>query len=148
MKSNASMLACVAITMVALAGCTKSIPEYEVGGVRVVGTSAAAQALKESLARRLARDDRHDNVVEVSYAPPASYPRDLLWKGIQGEVVIGFTIMEDGRALELEVLSSPHPGLSAAAMQAVYQWRFTPPTRQGKPVKLRLVYPVEFRIIE
>jgi TonB family protein len=43
------------------------------------------------------------------------------------------TIAEDGTVGQVDVLSSVHPALDAAAVAAVKTWRFEPAQRCGKP---------------
>ena len=42
--------------------------------------------------------------------------------------------------------SSGYPSLDRAAEKAVQHWRFTPGTRDGKPVAMRVEVPIRFRL--
>ncbi len=53
-------------------------------------------------------------------------------------VVLDFYVDETGLPRMPVVLASPHDVLSQAAMGALTQWRFNPPTRGGKPVSVRV----------
>jgi protein TonB len=41
-------------------------------------------------------------------------------------------------------MSSGHPRLDAAALDAAKKWRFSPETREGTPVSCELDLPVDF----
>lgn len=74
------------------------------------------------------------------------YPDEARRNGIQGRVVVQFVVDETGRPVDLEVLSSPHPLLSWAALDAVRDARFVPGTVDGRPVKVQLATPLTFRL--
>ena len=74
------------------------------------------------------------------------YP-DLAWQaGIEGQVVVAFTVDERGNAVDLDVLRSPNVLLAEAAKQAVRESQFKPGQQRGRPVRVRYAVPVTFRI--
>lgn len=48
------------------------------------------------------------------------------------------TVAPDGNVVGVEVEASVSPAFDAAAMKAMTQWRFTPATRNGTPVKAKI----------
>jgi TonB family protein len=54
------------------------------------------------------------------------YPEHLMSARIGGTVTMDTLIGTDGAVREVRVLSSPHPDLERAAVDAVRQWEFTP----------------------
>jgi protein TonB len=95
---------------------------------------------------------------EVSYGPldgavvPAKvgdvrpvHPPMALWNGIGGTVVLDATIDETGRVRNARIRSSV-PMLDQASIDAVRQWVFEPPVRNGAahPIDIRVtvVYPI------
>jgi len=64
------------------------------------------------------------------------YPATPLVDGkpLQGYVLMGSVIGDDGRARANRILISTDDRLSAAALQAAESWRIEPATRDGKPV--------------
>ena len=64
---------------------------------------------------------------------------------IQGIVIIQATIGADGRVVDAEVLR-PIPFLSQAALDAVRQWRFTPPQLNGEPIAVIMTVTVNFKL--
>ena len=72
------------------------------------------------------------------------YPADARREGVGGTVVLRLTIDVDGRAGEPEVVESPDPRLTEAAISAVQQVRFRPGTRDGRPERATTLVPVRF----
>jgi TonB family protein len=71
-------------------------------------------------------------VPQKSVAP--IYPVELAEQNIRGKVRVEFYIDESGAVRMPIVAASEHPELAGLAIQAVRQWQFAPPLRQGKPV--------------
>jgi TonB family protein len=75
------------------------------------------------------------------------YPQQCSDSNIQGKVFIRFIVNENGITSNAEVIKSPHPLLSAAALAAVKTiGKFKPATDKGKAVKLWYSLPVSFKI--
>ncbi|MBE2212999.1 MAG: TonB family protein [Opitutaceae bacterium] len=65
------------------------------------------------------------------------YPDEWREQGIKGRVTVQFYIDETGKARFPTVVEKDHDNLAAVAVAAVRQWRFAPPTSQGRPVLVR-----------
>jgi TonB family protein len=65
------------------------------------------------------------------------YPAKLANKGVKGKVTVDFFIDETGATRMPSVSSHDNSELTALSVQALRQWKFEPPTRNGKPVLLR-----------
>lgn len=77
--------------------------------------------------------------------PPPAYPEALACDGIGGKVVLMLTIGTDGRVRNSRVVQrSRSPLLDAAAQEAVTQWEFRAPTRNGQPYETPLQVPMNF----
>jgi TonB family protein len=76
---------------------------------------------------------------------PPQYPQEALIKGIQGTVTVEILVSGSGRVARAEVRKSI-PDLDDAALEAVRRWRFSPATRDGRPVPCRMQIPVGFRL--
>ena len=74
------------------------------------------------------------------------YPESARLGGAEGTVVVQFVVDEEGAVTQPEVIRSPDPRLSQAALDAVRQQRFTPGMDQGRPVKVRFALPIKFRL--
>ncbi|HET9181127.1 MAG TPA: energy transducer TonB [Candidatus Angelobacter sp.] len=72
------------------------------------------------------------------------YPRMAVLTGIQGEVKLHAIIAKDGSIQSLSV-SSGHPMLAQAALDAVRQWRYRPYILNGQPVEVETFITVNFR---
>ena len=72
------------------------------------------------------------------------YPRMAVLAGIQGEVRLHAIIARDGSIQSLNV-SSGHPLLARAALNAVRQWRYRPYILNGQPVEVETFITVSFR---
>ncbi len=81
----------------------------------------------------------------VSHPVDPSYPLLAKQMKVQGAVVMEALIGKSGTIQEIQVLSGPAI-LSAAAREAVRQWRFKPYLQAGKPVDSEAKITVNFTI--
>jgi protein TonB len=81
----------------------------------------------------------------LAEAIPPSYPALAQHMNVQGSVVLQALIAADGSIQNLHVLSGPQI-LSAAAQQAVREWRFKPVYHHGQAVETRATITVNFSI--
>jgi len=72
------------------------------------------------------------------------YPKMAIIAGIRGEVKLHAIIARDGSIQSLNV-SSGHPILAAAALDAVRQWRYQPYILNGDPVEVDTLITVNFK---
>jgi len=75
-----------------------------------------------------------DKIPTPVYTVSPAYPRELADKGVKGKVVINFFIDETGAARMPSGSVHDDDRLSALALAALRQWKFEPPTKNGKPV--------------
>lgn len=66
------------------------------------------------------------------------YPEHLTSAGIVGTVTMETLVGTDGTVREVRVLSSPHPDLERAAVDAVRRWEFTTTILNCTPVEVRM----------
>jgi TonB family protein len=83
--------------------------------------------------------------VELRQTLDASYPLLGQHMSVQGSVVLQAVVGADGIIENMRVLSGPAI-LSAAAQQAVRQWRFKPVLRNGQAVETKATITVNFSI--
>jgi periplasmic protein TonB len=75
------------------------------------------------------------------------YPEIAKEMGIEGTVYIGFVIETDGSVSNVVVKKSVHPSVDAEAKRVVMQMpKWSPGKQNGKPVRVRMVTPVKFRL--
>jgi protein TonB len=70
----------------------------------------------------------------VVYKTDIEYPAAAKADGVEGKLKLKLTIGADGSVTDVEVVGSVEPGLDAAAVAVVKQWRFKPALRCGRPV--------------
>jgi TonB family protein len=74
------------------------------------------------------------------------YPKDAMERGIQGEVKVQVLINEYGDVDKADVIEGLGYGCDEIARIAVYYTKFKPGMQRGKPVKVQMTIPVEFKI--
>ncbi len=76
---------------------------------------------------------------------PPQYPERALQRGIEGRVLIEFTISKAGTVKDAKVVAyEPSTIFNKAALKAVSQWKYNPKIVNGKPVEqvgLRIAIP-------
>lgn len=76
------------------------------------------------------------------------YTDDARAKGIEGKVVLGFTIDHDGMPQSIQVKRSLYPSLDQAAIEAVREWRFEPALKNGQPVSMWMEAELNFSLYQ
>ena len=72
------------------------------------------------------------------------YPRQAIALRLEGSVHLQATVTENGVVRDLKVTSG-HPMLARAAMQAVNQWRYRPFLLNGKPIQQQVNISIDFK---
>ena len=80
----------------------------------------------------------------VAWEAP-KYPKRALQNGLQGRVVLEFTVGKEGRVANISVLSGD-PELVKAASDAVQSWQYVPYDINEKPVVVKTRVAVHFTI--
>lgn len=86
--------------------------------------------------------------VAINPESPVIYPETLYEQGVEGEVVLQVWIDSSGRVAADSVWiaeSSGHPALDSAALRAAPLLRYAPATRDGQPVSVHFLQPIQFR---
>lgn len=78
--------------------------------------------------------------------PPPQYPFELRRAGISGQAEIWMRVDEQGNVAEARVMSATHPEFGRAALDSVRRWRWTPGTKNGRPVQFQFIAPVAFNM--
>ena len=102
--------------------------------------------------RRARSDTTYSALADGMPKPVATviplYPVELRASGTTGDVTVRFIVGTDGTVADCSVVQSDHPALSAAAVEAVKQWRFQPGVKNGKPVATQMQLTVPFRLAQ
>jgi protein TonB len=70
----------------------------------------------------------------IVYKTDIEYTAAAKAEGIEGKLKLKLIIGADGSVSDVEVVASVEPGLDAAAVAVVKQWRFKPALKCGRPV--------------
>ncbi|MFN3919007.1 MAG: TonB family protein [Methylohalobius sp.] len=85
-------------------------------------------------------------LVAVVRTPPL-YPPEARSRGIEGKVVVEFTVTERGEVQDPAIVEASPPGVfEQAVLQSVRRWRFRPKEKDGKPIAVRARQPLEFKL--
>ncbi|MDR3134218.1 MAG: TonB family protein [Prevotellaceae bacterium] len=77
------------------------------------------------------------------------YPKEAASRKIEGRVTVEFVVKADGRVSDVKVLRSVDPLLDEEAVRVIKAMpRWTPGKQEGKPVAVRFILPVSFKIPE
>ncbi len=74
------------------------------------------------------------------------YPEEAKAAGVEGRVIIRFIVDENGNVANPEVIRSVEASLDEKALHCVRQLKFKPGQQRGRPVPVRMVLPVVFRL--
>lgn len=76
------------------------------------------------------------------------YPKDAFEAGIQGKVVVSFTVTTEGKVADPKVVKSVHPSLDEEAVRAICALRdWTPALNEkGEPFDAQFSLPVNFKL--
>ena len=76
------------------------------------------------------------------------YPEAAKARGATGSVVVRAVIVMDGSLASITTVRSPDPDLTAAAIDALKQWRYEPTKLNGKPVETETLIEVVFNLAQ
>ncbi len=115
---------------------------FEGGGVLINVNAAEALALYAKFnnnpnAYAICTLKDIDRIPVPLNAKPPYYPKRWKDEGIRGSVEVEFFIDETGNVRMPHLISADHIALADIACEAVTQWKFEPPTRQGQAVAVR-----------
>jgi TonB family protein len=74
------------------------------------------------------------------------YPRQARLAGIEADAALEIIVDTDGHVLSAKCLNHLGYGLDGAAVAAALSTRFSPALRDGHPVRVRMRWPVQFRL--
>jgi periplasmic protein TonB len=76
------------------------------------------------------------------------YPQDLKASGMEGSVQVQFVVSAEGRVdmSTVQVMSTTHPEFSAATIQALKDFRFTPARKGSHNVRMLTTLPIVWKL--
>jgi|SRR5580692_485211 TonB family protein len=111
--------------------------------IRTLSACSLAAALSMSALTPLSAANQ--DARPLSQVAPA-YSLDLRESGVEGEVVVGFTITPAGQVADPVVIRTTNVALDKATLAAVRKWTFAPAMNNGVAVAQKAVLPIAFRI--
>lgn len=76
-----------------------------------------------------------DHGPEVMFRGKPEYPLSALRRGIEGRVIVQFSVLASGQVTDVVVISADPPGIfDRAAIAAVNRWRYRPAVADGRSV--------------
>lgn len=90
--------------------------------------------------------DQLDQIPHITGYGRIKYPRSLQRRGVEGYVELLIVIDPSGRVEVRKVLSYSHREFIAAAKAGAAATRFSPPLRNGQPVRAQYAWKIEFRV--
>jgi protein TonB len=85
-------------------------------------------------------------LVAVVRTPPL-YPPEARSRGIEGKVLVEFTVTESGEVQDPVIIEANPPGVfDQTVLETVRRWRFRPKEQNGKPIAVRARQPLEFKL--
>ncbi len=75
-----------------------------------------------------------------------TYPSSCLEKKIEGKALLQVSIDKKGQVIEVKIMSSAHPDLDQAAIEALKQWEFEPLMKKEKSVSAEFPVIVDFKL--
>ncbi len=111
------------------------------GAFQVGGFSLQPDVMADLDIFEISELDRRPRVIS---APELVKPYELSREGISGRVRLKVLIEPSGRVKVLDVISSDHPRLVRHARQFAEQCLYESPTRNGKPVAVAFILPINY----
>ncbi len=74
------------------------------------------------------------------------YPEIERRAQVEGKVLVKAYIDEDGNVAKVEIVKGVDEGLNEAALNAVEKTKFKPGMQRGKPVKVKVIIPIVFKL--
>lgn len=100
---------------------------------REAAETELAEAEQEEVREAAAPDPNNRPARPINRRSP-EYPHQAAAAGVDGVALITFTVGENGRVRDAEVVfSAPHPVFGEAALRAVRSWRYQPKLVDGVP---------------
>ncbi|MBS4035402.1 MAG: energy transducer TonB [Ignavibacterium sp.] len=66
--------------------------------------------------------------------------------GIEGKVVVTIIVDKEGNVVDAQIVKSLHSDLDQIALKAVRELKFHPGIQNGKPVKVQVSIPIQFKL--
>jgi vitamin B12 transporter len=130
-----------------LAGCAATPVKYEVGGQTAQGERKGSQLIAESAtAAAAAQTADADQSPKLLRSEAPVLPREVIARGIEGDVQVELSIDHQGKVSDVQILQSPDVLLSEAVTIAMRKWAFGPLIKNGVPQAFKTRQTYRFRL--
>ena len=82
----------------------------------------------------------------ATYSPDPKYPKKESKAHRRGTVVLDLVVDADGLPRDIKVYLPLSPEFDEAALDTVKKWKFSPATRDGKPIATQIEVEVSFHL--
>jgi protein TonB len=89
-----------------------------------------------------------DNSPRARFQPAPIYPHEGKMQGLRGEVLVEFTVDENGNVIDPRVIHSSNRIFEETSLRAVAKWKFEPGRRDARVVRFRMSVPLVFNLNE
>jgi TonB family protein len=115
--------------------------------VWVLAMAGGAVAAEKASGNPASGADSLDQPPKFHKQQPPEYPLEMRMLGLSGEVIVEFSVDQDGNVQDPYAIQSNNPWFERAAISAIEKWKFTPGLKAGRPVKTTKVrQKITFRI--
>ena len=76
----------------------------------------------------------HEEEFIPLYQVLPQYPSSALRDGVEGSVLVEFTVSAKGKVTDPKIIETTYEGFSEAALEAIKQWHYAPRIIDGEPV--------------
>ncbi|HEY2027422.1 MAG TPA: energy transducer TonB [Gemmatimonadaceae bacterium] len=130
-------------------GAPPSQPATRDGSLGLDMKNSAAQSPVESTDSVYSMLSVEESAVRNEGSAAPVYPREMLEKGVEGEVLTRYVIDTTGRAdsASLQILSTTNPAFAQAVREALPGMRFSPAVVQGHKVRQLVEQNFDFRLL-
>jgi TonB family protein len=129
-----------------LTACASDVSHYHILGVPAKSSIDAAAAKHSAVLVDASATARLDQPLQVLESVFPAYTSAVLRRKITGDVRVQFAINPDGTVSDVEIIGESRPELAVLSLDAIQRWRFAPPIREGKPVRVMAAQTFSFQI--
>ncbi|HEV2417515.1 MAG TPA: M56 family metallopeptidase [Terriglobia bacterium] len=85
---------------------------------------------------------------KLVYSPDPPYTPEARNAKLSGDIILSTVISDEGKVVSVKEVSKPlGKGLDENALKTIPTWKFKPAERNGKPVPVRMLIDVSFRLL-
>ncbi len=124
------------------------VSPFRLRPVALVIAAVALASVVRAQDRVYDRKDEGVTLPSVVKSVKANYTKEAIQARIEGTVTMSAIVQSDGKIGEVKVTQSldTQYGLDEAAVNAIKQWEFTPGTKDGTPVAVRVDVEMSFHL--